>query len=132
MHHYDGSLVTSGDVYITIIRITDIINPVIVVSTTLTDVYHVGSGVWGYNNPFEDPGDEVYLVIFEFTESPPNWTSDYTHTVTGAIGSFSEESGGDWSIVAAGGTTIGEIRKPSSRRVEIQLNNGRKLNLRKR
>jgi len=129
MRHYDGTLVTSGDVYITIVKITDISNPETVVDTTTTGVYHTGFGVWGYDNPYEDPKDDVYLVAFEFTETPPG-EDEFTYTVTGALGDIDYD--GNWSIIAAGGVKAGEIRKHSDTHIDIDLNNGRKLKLRKR
>jgi hypothetical protein len=131
MRHYNGALVTSGDVYLTIIKVTDIDNPVTVLSRTTTGVTHVGSGVWAYINPYPDPGNEIYIAVFDFTESPSGWTTDFTYTVTGAIGG-DEDTVGNWSIIAAAGTKVGEIRKPGSSHIDIELNNGRKLTLRKR
>jgi hypothetical protein len=122
----DGSLVESGDVYITILKVTDITHPTTTISRTKSGVYYAGYGIWAYNNPYENPGSEIYIGIFDYTEIIDN--EEFSHVVTGII---STEDDNNWSIIGAGASIIGEIKTKNSGELSINMNDGRKLRLRK-
>jgi hypothetical protein len=115
----NSEAITTGDVYISIIDITDIINPNTIVDGVATT--HVGSGIWAYTNPYENPGDIIYLVIFDYSDG-----IDYEYFVTGVI---SNESTGDWIIVGAGAIEIGLIESTDNNTIDITMRNGRQIRL---
>jgi len=120
MRKEDGDLLTSGDVYITIIDITDITDTSTVLTRRTRGVYHVGSGIWAYENPYETPGTSIYLVVFDYSDGV-----DYNYYVTGVI---FDDTAGDWDIITAGVMTVGHIKSDNDS-IDITMRNGKLIRL---